>query len=244
MSAETKYFGRWSSWAEFKENWSDYHYGSDGAPGGYVAPDGIATDDEIIFASYGGGSYEGDAVVLFRRDGKLYEVHGSHCSCNGLEGQWSPEEATWEALATRQRPAPDKYYHALSDHETEAIEMFWRLVDAAVGTASAGQAPEYAKARGGFLTVAQREALLFLAIDGGPATVEQIRGHIERPITEETLVRLEREGLAFRTLGNKGWQTTGRGDRRAELYWNKCVRRERESAALTLLRNNHLNRNA
>lgn len=56
---------------------------------------------EVLLASYGGGSYEGDAFVLFRRDGKLYEVHGSHCSCYGLEGQWEPEETFKEALMKR-----------------------------------------------------------------------------------------------------------------------------------------------
>lgn len=58
-------------------------------------------DAEILLASYGTPSYEGYAFVLFRRDGKLYEVNGSHCSCYGLEGQWAPEEATVEALRHR-----------------------------------------------------------------------------------------------------------------------------------------------
>jgi hypothetical protein len=56
---------------------------------------------EILLASYGQGSYEGDAFVLFRRDGKLYEVSGGHCSCYGLEGQWEPEETTVDALRYR-----------------------------------------------------------------------------------------------------------------------------------------------
>jgi hypothetical protein len=37
--------------------------------------------------------------VIFEKDGKLWEVNGSHCSCYGLEGQWQPEETTWEAIA-------------------------------------------------------------------------------------------------------------------------------------------------
>lgn len=56
---------------------------------------------EVLLASYGTPSYEGYAFVLFRRDGKLYEVNGSHCSCYGLEGQWDPEETTAEALRHR-----------------------------------------------------------------------------------------------------------------------------------------------
>lgn len=53
---------------------------------------------EILFAAYGYGDYCGTAFVLFRKDGQLYEVHGGHCSCYGLEGQWEPEETTIEAV--------------------------------------------------------------------------------------------------------------------------------------------------
>jgi hypothetical protein len=56
---------------------------------------------EILLASYGTPGYEGYAFVLFRRDGKLYEVNGSHCSCFGLEDQWRPEETTVGALRHR-----------------------------------------------------------------------------------------------------------------------------------------------
>jgi hypothetical protein len=56
---------------------------------------------EILLASYGTPMYEGYAFVLFRRDGKLWEVNGSHCSCYELEGQWEPEETTVEALLHR-----------------------------------------------------------------------------------------------------------------------------------------------
>ena len=55
----------------------------------------------ILFASYGLDNYSGDAFVLFERDGQLFEVNGSHCSCYGLEGQWSPEDTTLEALEFR-----------------------------------------------------------------------------------------------------------------------------------------------
>lgn len=56
---------------------------------------------EILLASYGTPAYEGYAFVLFRRDGKLWEVDGSHCSCYELEGQWDPEQTTVEALRYR-----------------------------------------------------------------------------------------------------------------------------------------------
>lgn len=65
----------------------------------------IASDDykgiEVLLASYSAANYSGDAFVLFRRDGKLYEVNASHCSCYGVEGQWEPAETTVEALQHR-----------------------------------------------------------------------------------------------------------------------------------------------
>lgn len=54
----------------------------------------IPEPDEVLLASYGGGCYDGDAVVSYRNGDKFYVVKGSHCSCYGLEGQWEPEEYT------------------------------------------------------------------------------------------------------------------------------------------------------
>jgi hypothetical protein len=55
--------------------------------------------DAVIYAAvYRYECYEGSAFVLFEKDGKLFSVHGSHCSCYGLEGQWTPEEETWAAI--------------------------------------------------------------------------------------------------------------------------------------------------
>lgn len=64
----------------------------------------------IIIASYTYEDYSGSAFVLFQKEGKLFEVHGSHCSCYGLsEGdysggattQWQPEETSAEAVRHR-----------------------------------------------------------------------------------------------------------------------------------------------
>ena len=54
---------------------------------------------EVLLASNSANS--GSAFVLFRKDGKLYEVNGGHCSCYGLKGQWFPEETSIEALTHR-----------------------------------------------------------------------------------------------------------------------------------------------
>lgn len=75
---------------------------------------GITDEDlkgvEVLLATYTYEDYSGDAFVLFLRDGKLYEVNGSHCSCYGLSEsdysgdtttQWQPEETTVAALWMR-----------------------------------------------------------------------------------------------------------------------------------------------
>lgn len=67
-----------------------------------------ALDNAVIYlAWYGYGDYCGSSFVLFEKDGKLYEVNGSHCSCYGLEGQWEPEETSWEALGMRDLTGSD-----------------------------------------------------------------------------------------------------------------------------------------
>ena len=67
----------------------------------YTAPDDALKGATVYLAWYGYGDYCGSSLVIFKKDGKLYEVNGSHCSCNGLEGQWEPEETTWKALSMR-----------------------------------------------------------------------------------------------------------------------------------------------
>lgn len=70
----------------------------------------LGRDAEVLVASYTYEDYSGDAYVLFKRDGKLWEVHGGHCSCYGLSEsdycgdsttQWEPEETTREAIMLR-----------------------------------------------------------------------------------------------------------------------------------------------
>jgi len=82
-------------------NYAGEHYGDSGKD----AKDYQTILDElntgaVHIAWYGYGSYEGSSFVLYTNaDGQLKEVNGSHCSCFGLEGQWRPEDTTWEAIA-------------------------------------------------------------------------------------------------------------------------------------------------
>ena len=72
-------------------------------------------DCEILYANYSLGYYEGSALIVFQKEGKLYEVNGSHCSCFGLEGMWEPEETTKEILLNR----PSFY---MSDYDGNVVE--------------------------------------------------------------------------------------------------------------------------
>lgn len=90
-------------------------------------------EPEVLFASYTYEYYEGDALVVFREDGKLYEVSGSHCSCYGLEDQWEPEETTVETLRARLLAAGR--YGIWKDRATELHEVITRLESEAKGIA-------------------------------------------------------------------------------------------------------------
>ncbi len=62
----------------------------------------ITDDDlqgvEILFAVYRTGAYDGESIVLFKKDERLYLVDAGHCSCYGLEGQWDPVEVNEPVL--------------------------------------------------------------------------------------------------------------------------------------------------
>jgi len=67
----------------------------------YDAPKDALDGATVYLAWYGYANYEGQSLVIFEKDGKLWEVNGAHCSCYGLEGQWEPEETSWESLKMR-----------------------------------------------------------------------------------------------------------------------------------------------
>lgn len=92
-----------------------------------LQPTSIAEPDfqdiEVLLASYGNECYEGDAFVLFRKNGQLYEVNGSHCSCYGLEGQWDPEETSIEVLEHRLTEGELGRHGYYEDSQGFAVEL-------------------------------------------------------------------------------------------------------------------------
>lgn len=87
----------------------------------FEAP-GCLAGCEVLFATYDYENYSGAARVIYLDpDGDMYEAEASHCSCYGLEGQWSPGPVTQEALAMRPDPTkPTKYGSFYDDMSTEA----------------------------------------------------------------------------------------------------------------------------
>lgn len=88
----------------------------------FQVPEGALDNAVILYAKYGGGSYEGAAFVLYSVDGKLYEVNGSHCSCHGLENQWDPEETTLKDLEFRWFKKNDRPYICESDEDVNELK--------------------------------------------------------------------------------------------------------------------------
>lgn len=101
----------------------------------------IPVEGNVLFASYGGDTYNGAATVIFSHEDKLYEVNGSHCSCYGLEDQWEPEETDVPSLGMRGRPG-ESTYHYLSDHDEEAVTAYWELVDGLIDESVMGDEDE------------------------------------------------------------------------------------------------------
>lgn len=90
------YLNDWS-----KPGWRDLQ-GLDALKADFQIDDATLEGCDILLATYGECyGYDGGAFVLLRKDGKFYEVNGSHCSCYGLEDQWKPEETTVQALRFR-----------------------------------------------------------------------------------------------------------------------------------------------
>lgn len=70
----------------------------------YEADSMVVEDLDILIGYESVGSWGCDSSSFFLlkdKDGKLFEVHGSHCSCYGFEGQFLLEETTVESLKFR-----------------------------------------------------------------------------------------------------------------------------------------------
>lgn len=83
--------------------------------------------DIVLYANYGGGSYDGDAIVVWYDKGKFYTNEGGHCSCYGLEDQWSPEEYEPDIFLA----VLDRKIESASDEGGDypsSDKLVWRLI--------------------------------------------------------------------------------------------------------------------
>ena len=99
----------------------------------YEANSDVVNDLEIVIGYESVGSWGCDSSSFFLlkdKAGKLFEVHGSHCSCYGFEGQFDLEETYVEAL--KFRVDESKYgsvfhtggYDTDSDGNTKAVNDY------------------------------------------------------------------------------------------------------------------------
>jgi hypothetical protein len=75
---------------------------------------------DVLVAYESVGSWGCDSTSFFvfkdKETGKLYEMHGSHCSCYGFEGQFGLEETTIEALKSRVEHARSRNQDEEDEH--------------------------------------------------------------------------------------------------------------------------------
>ena len=75
----------------------------------------------VAYESNGPGGCDSKSFFLLRSksDGSLYEIHGSHCSCYGFEGQLDLEPTDIKSLKYRAINADVFYAGCYDDDETE-----------------------------------------------------------------------------------------------------------------------------
>jgi hypothetical protein len=80
---------------------------------------------DILIAYESVGSWGCDSTSFFvfkdKETGTLYEMHGSHCSCYGFEGQFGLEETTVEALKSRVENARSRNQDEDDEHAIFSI---------------------------------------------------------------------------------------------------------------------------
>lgn len=80
-----------SGFADVEDLFYDFEYDGCSRYGGKELK--VPKHLSILYADYTYEDYNGDAYVLGynKETNKFFEVHGSHCSCYGLEDQWDEE---------------------------------------------------------------------------------------------------------------------------------------------------------
>ncbi len=90
---------------------------------------------EIVIAYESVGSWGCDSSSFFllkhKETGILFEIHGSHCSCHGFEGQLELEETNIEALKHRVASGGNVFYcGGYDENETENQKIVKSFIEA------------------------------------------------------------------------------------------------------------------
>lgn len=109
--------------AEFHDR---YHWDESG---NYVADQhALPTHIKLLYADYTYEDYTGDAYVLGydKQKKQFFEVHGSHCSCYGLEGQWDEEyyDDVKQLQAAIQRRLDSRFGYSRYAHSSYEFEKW------------------------------------------------------------------------------------------------------------------------
>lgn len=68
--------------------------------------------------------YSEFSFFLLRKDGKYYENHASHCSCQGFEDQFEPEETTVKYLKSDKFNPVSDYMSQCADNDNDIMKDF------------------------------------------------------------------------------------------------------------------------
>jgi hypothetical protein len=94
MENRKKYFNKWSSIEEVQESFAPESYNPD-----------FPTDEDMLIASYEYINHEGDGVVLFKKQDKIYFATGGHHSASDdFLHQWKPDEVSVAQLNLMKNP--------------------------------------------------------------------------------------------------------------------------------------------
>ena len=80
----------------------------------------------IAYESVGSFGCDSSNWFLFLKDSVLYEVAGSHCSCDGFEGQWDPQETNAKYLKSKNFHISTGGYDDLSEENIKEIKEYFK----------------------------------------------------------------------------------------------------------------------